>query len=101
MTIKHGFHATMTAWPGKGDALVALLLRAPSLPNDDCAVFLVSRSTGDPDVVTVAEGWTSHEAHAQFFAGEAAQAFVAEVQALLAGESQYTDVVPVGGKSTF
>jgi quinol monooxygenase YgiN len=101
MSVNHGFHATMTAWPGKGDELVALLLGAPSLPNEDCAVFLVSRSAGDPDVVSVAEGWTSREAHAQFFASAAAQAFVAEIQALLAAESQYTDAVPVGGKPAF
>ncbi|MEV4511168.1 antibiotic biosynthesis monooxygenase [Dactylosporangium sp. NPDC049525] len=101
MSITHGFHATMTARPGKGDALVALLLAAPSLPHEDCVVFLVSRSAADPDVVSVAEGWTSREAHAQFFASETAQAFVAEVQALVAGESQYTDAVPVGGKPAF
>jgi hypothetical protein len=49
MTIHHGFHATMTAQPGKGDA-------------------------GD---------------------------LVAGLQPLLAGESQYTDEVPVGGKAAF
>jgi quinol monooxygenase YgiN len=101
MKVDHGFHATMTARPGKGDELVALLLGAPSLPNEDCAVFLVSRSAGDPDVVSVTEGWTSREAHAQFFAGAAAQAFVAALQPLLAGESQYSDAVPVGGKPSF
>ncbi|HTJ36450.1 MAG TPA: antibiotic biosynthesis monooxygenase [Dactylosporangium sp.] len=98
MTINHGFHAVMTARPGHGDELVALLLDAPSLPNEDCVVFLVSRSAADPDVVSVAEGWTSREAHAAFFAAAPAQAFVAKLQPLLAGESQYSDMVPVGGK---
>ncbi|TCB90738.1 antibiotic biosynthesis monooxygenase [Micromonospora zingiberis] len=101
MTVNHGFHAVMTAQPGRGDELVALLLAAPSLPHEDCLVFLVSRSGSNPDVVSVAEGWTSQEAHARFFADEAAQDFVAQLQPLLAGESQLTDAVPVGGKPTF
>ncbi|MGI5238021.1 putative quinol monooxygenase [Dactylosporangium sp. CA-139066] len=101
MTPGHGFHATMTAHPGKGDDVVALLLDAPSLPHPDCVVFLVGRSAADPDVVHVTEGWTSPEAHAAFFATEPAQALVARLQPLLTGDSQYTDEIPVGGKADF
>lgn len=101
MTVGHGFHATMTARPGKGDELVELLLNAPSLPEDDCVVFLVTRSASDPDVVHVTEGWTTQAAHAAFFATEPARALVARLQPLLAGESEYTDAVPVGGKPAF
>jgi quinol monooxygenase YgiN len=101
MALNHGFHATMTAQPGKGDDLVEFLLDAPSLLNEDCVVFLVSRSAGNPDVVYVTEGWTSEEAHGRFFATEDAQALVAKLQPLLAGESQYIDEVPVGGKAAF
>ncbi len=101
MTAAYGFHATMTARPGKGDEVVALLLSAPSLPHPDCVVFLVGRSAADPDVVHVTEGWTSPEAHAAFFATEPARALVAELQPLLAGDSQYTDEIPVGGKAAF
>ncbi|MET7394049.1 antibiotic biosynthesis monooxygenase [Dactylosporangium sp. NPDC005572] len=101
MLATHGFHATMTARPGLGDEVVALLLAAPSLPHPDCVVFLVGRSAGNPDVVHVTEGWTSPEAHAAFFATEPAQALVARLQPLLDGESQYSDEVPVGGKATF
>ncbi|MFF4876318.1 putative quinol monooxygenase [Micromonospora sp. NPDC000668] len=101
MTAQHGFQATMTAQPGKADELIKLLLDAPSLPHDDCLVFLVSRSASNPDVVHVIEGWTSAEAHSAFFGGEQAQALVAKLQPLLAGESTYTDAVPVGGKATF
>ncbi|MEV4131710.1 antibiotic biosynthesis monooxygenase [Dactylosporangium sp. NPDC049742] len=99
MTINHGFHATMTAQPGRGDELVHLLLDAPTLDNDDCVVFLVGRSAGNPDVVHVTEGWTTPEAHSRFFATAQAQDLVAKLQPLLAGESQYTDEVPVGGKA--
>lgn len=99
MTVRHGFQATMTALPGKGDALVEMLLNAPSLSRADCPVFLISRSAENADVVHVAEGWASEEAHATFFATSEAQALVAELQLLLTGESVYTDLVPVGGKA--
>jgi quinol monooxygenase YgiN len=101
MSVDHGFHATMTAQPGRGDELVEFLLNAPSLPNEDCGVFLVGRSAGDRDVVHVTEGWTSEEAHRRFFATEEAQTLVAKLQPLLTGESQYVDEVPVGGKAAF
>jgi quinol monooxygenase YgiN len=64
-------------------------------------VFLVGRSTGNPDVVHVTEGWTTAEAHSRFFASEEAQALVANLQTLLEGESTYTDELPVGGKAAF
>ncbi|MCR3753318.1 putative quinol monooxygenase [Lentzea californiensis] len=101
MSVEHGFHATLTARPGKRDEVVEFLLNAPSLTNDDCVVFLVSRSAGNPDVVHVTEGWTTAEAHSAFFATEEAQALVANLQTLLDGESTYSDELPVGGKAAF
>ncbi|MFC0542383.1 putative quinol monooxygenase [Kutzneria chonburiensis] len=101
MDVNHGFHATMTARPGRGDEVIRLLLDAPALPHPDCVVFLVSRSVEDPDTVTVTEGWTSREAHSRFFASEQAKALVAALEPLLHGESRYTDEVPVGGKAVF
>jgi quinol monooxygenase YgiN len=99
MTIGHGFHATLTARPGKGDELVALLLGSPSLTSDDCLVFLVSRSASNADSVSVAEGWSSKEAHGRFFASDIAQAYIARFAALVEGESIYADQIPVGGKA--
>ncbi|PZG20123.1 antibiotic biosynthesis monooxygenase [Micromonospora craterilacus] len=101
MTIGHGFHATMTAKPGKGGEVLDILLHAPSLADDDCVVFLVGRSAADPDTIFVTEGWTSVEAHSAFFTSEPAQTLVARLQALLAGESAYIDEIPVGGKAAF
>jgi quinol monooxygenase YgiN len=101
----YGFHATLTARPGLGDRLVELLLTgldegSPGA-SEHCVVYLVSRSASDPDVVHVTEGWTSEEDHHRIFAGEAAQAIVAQVDGLLAAESAYTDYVPVRGKAAF
>jgi quinol monooxygenase YgiN len=101
MKITHGFHATMTALPGKADELIELLLAAPSLPNDDCVVFVVGRSANTPDIVHVTEGWVSEEAHSRFFDSEEARAFTARVQAVVTGDSHYSDEIPVGGKAAF
>ncbi len=98
MTITHGFHATMTAQPGQGDALVALLERAPSLGHDDCLVFLIGRSASNPDLVFVTEGWRSAEAHADFFLSDVARAYTAEFGPLVR-DSAYADEVPLGGKA--
>lgn len=96
MRIGHGVHATMTARPGKGDELVRLLLRAPSIPHEDCVVFLVGRSPSADDVVFVTEGWTSREAHCRFCAGDAAREYVARIAPLVAGDGWSVAEVPAG-----
>ncbi|MFD8304461.1 putative quinol monooxygenase [Streptomyces sp. NPDC059690] len=105
MIATYGFHAVLTARPGLGDRLVELLLTgldegSPGA-SEHCVVYLVSRSASDPDVVHVTEGWTSEEDHHRLFAGEAAQAIVAQIGGLLAKESAYSDYVPVLGKAAF
>ncbi|MDQ0946671.1 quinol monooxygenase YgiN [Streptomyces phaeochromogenes] len=105
MIANYGFNATLTARPGKGDQLVDLLLTgldegSPGA-SEHCVVYLVSRSASSPDTVHVTEGWSSEEDHHRIFAGEAAQAIVAQIDGLLAEESEYTDYVPVRGKAAF
>jgi quinol monooxygenase YgiN len=93
----------MTGKPGMGEELVELLLtgltEGSPAASEYCVVYLVGRSASDPDVVHITEGWTSEEDHHRVFAGEAAQAIVAQVGALLARDSEYTDYVPVAGKA--
>ena len=101
--VTYGFTSTMTARPGRGDELVALLLSGLDQGNPatsgHCLAYLVSRSAADPDVAHVIEGWTSEEDHHRVFAGQAAQAIVARFAGLLAKEPEYTDLTPVGGKA--
>lgn len=105
MDVTYGFHARLTARPGMGDQLVDLLLSGLQDGNpgasEYCLVYLVSRSASDPDVASITEGWTSEEDHHRIFAGEAAQAIVAQFEGLLAKESEYADYVPVRGKAAF
>lgn len=101
MKATYGFHAMMTARPGKGDELVDLLLSATtdgSGASENCVVYLVGRSLGNSDIVHVTEGWTTREAHGENFATDKAKAFVARIVPLLSDEPQYQDEVPVGGK---
>ncbi|MBO9577967.1 MAG: antibiotic biosynthesis monooxygenase [Microbacteriaceae bacterium] len=93
----------MTAKPGRGDELIALLRRGLDEGNpatsEHCIVYLFSRSASDPDVAHIIEGWTSEEDHHRIFAGPEAQAIVAGFADLLAKEPEYTDLTPVGGKA--
>lgn len=105
MDLNYGFNATLTAKPGMGDQLVELLLSGLDEGNpgssEYCLVYLVSRSASDPDVAHVTEGWTTEEDHHRVFASDAAQNIVAQFAQLVAGESVYTDYVPVDGKAAF
>jgi quinol monooxygenase YgiN len=102
-TVNYGFSATMTAKPGHGDELVQLVLSGLDEGNpassEFCLVYLVSRSAANPDTVHLIEGWTNEEDHHRLFAGEAAQALVAKFADLLAVDSAYGDLIPVGGKA--
>jgi quinol monooxygenase YgiN len=101
MNATYGFHATITAQPGKGDALVEFFLGAavgagPGTA-EDCVLFLVGRSESDPDTVFVTEGWTTKDAHERFFASDAAKAVMEGSQEMVA-HTTYLDEVPAGGK---
>lgn len=95
----------MTAKPGMGEELVALLASGlkPGNPGSSeyCIVYLVGRSASNPDIAHVTEGWTNEEDHHRIFASDEAKAIVAQFADLLADEPIYTDYVPVQGKTTF
>ena len=103
--VTYGFSATMTALTGRGDDLVDLVLSGLDEGNpaasEYCLVYLVSRSSTDPDVVHLIEGWTSEADHHRLFASDAARSLVARFAELLDGDSVYGDLVPVGGKAVF
>ena len=102
MNATYGFRATMTAQPGKGDELVALLLSATTgagpATNVNCVLYLVGRSASNGDVIHVTEGWTSKAAHAANFNTDNAKAFVAKIAPLVSAQGEYQDEIPLGGK---
>jgi quinol monooxygenase YgiN len=97
--IAHGFHATLKAKPGMGDALVDLLFEAPAFENDNCLIFLIGRSKSNRDLIFLTEGWSSEEAHRQFTGTETSKAYIARFGPLVDGDSTYLDEIPVGGKA--
>ena len=105
MDIAYGFTSTMTAKPGLGDQVVDLLLTGLALAHHAAMavlisiLYVVSRSASNPDVVQIAEGWTSEEDHHRTFASQEAEAIVAGFADLLAGEPEYTDLVAFKGKA--
>jgi len=105
MKANYGFMCKMTAKPGMGDQLVKLLLTGLEEGNPGstewCVVYLVSRSSSNPDVVSVQEGWTTEEDHHRIFGGAPAQAIVAQFADILADEPTYDDFVAVDGKVSY
>ncbi|MPY33401.1 antibiotic biosynthesis monooxygenase [Streptomyces adustus] len=92
---------TMTAHPGKGGALAAVLLRVAdrlhSFPG--CEIYLISQDTADPDTVHVTEVWQD-EASAQAALAAPSRAdgpSPAEVLALLSSPPHRTDLTVLGG----
>ena len=83
--------------PGKRDHLVALLTR----PSDDlvdigCLLYEVGVSADEPDVVFVAELWTSAEAHRASLALPSVIAAIDEARPLLSGDMSGTRFDVVG-----
>jgi quinol monooxygenase YgiN/mannose-6-phosphate isomerase-like protein (cupin superfamily) len=97
-----GRYVKFTAQPNRGDELAALLLRAADSLRDapGCELYVINRSTTNPDEIWVTELWVSQEmldASVKELETEAGRARVAEVMALLAGPPERIDVEPLGG----
>lgn len=93
-------HVRITARPGQGDALAALMIEAAEAPpgDDACLLYLISRSPEDADTILVTEAWTDREAHAASLREEATKAVLARAMPLIAEVAETTELRPVGGK---
>jgi len=92
---------TMTAHPGRGGELAAVLLsvaeRLHGFPG--CEIYLISQDTADPDTVHVTEVWQD-EASAQAALAAPPRADgpdPAEVLALVSSPPHRTDLTVLGG----
>jgi len=95
-----GILGKLTAERGKGDELAAILLEAAAAleADDDCLLYVVSRSMEDPDTVLVSEAWRSEEAHRASLEREEVGALVSRAAPLLAGPPEPIRVRALGGK---
>ncbi len=97
-----GRYVKFTAQAGRGTELADLLLRAADALSDTagCELYLINRSTSEPDTVWVTELWldqASLDASLEQLRTEEGQARIAEVTALLAAPPELTELEPLGG----
>lgn len=97
-----GRYVKMTARPGEGDALTALMLDvAGSLQGTDgCELYAINRDVEEPEVVWVTELWRDQAAVDASLAAlgtDAGRTRLGEVMALLAGAPERIDLRPLGG----
>lgn len=97
---RYGMFGKLTAKPGEGDALEAMLLEAADqlAAVDDCELYVVCRSPEEPDAVWVSEIWTSAEAHKGSLELPAVRQLISRAMPILVGRPEATVVEPVGGK---
>jgi quinol monooxygenase YgiN len=100
MTSLFGVHGSFTAHAGRGDELTAILLEAADAlgGEDDCLLYVVSRSPDDAETVWVTEAWTDRAAHAASLQQPATRALIARARPLIAGIMGALELRPVGGK---
>ncbi len=99
MEAPFGMTARITAQPGQGDALAAVLGEAAEglRAFDGCLLYVVGRAADDPDLVLVTEAWVSREAHAASLKDERTQEQIARGRPLIA-DFAATELRAVTGK---
>jgi quinol monooxygenase YgiN len=90
----------LTAKPGRRDRVVEILLESGKLFDDNsaCRLYLVAESAEDPNLIWVADLWTSEEEHAKALEAPEMRRYVEECMPLLEGMPEQITVRPVGGK---
>src|ERR671923_2806001 len=90
----------LTAKPGRRDRVVAILVESGKLFDDNpaCRLYLVAESADDPNLIWVADLWTSEEEHSAALRAPEMRPFVEECVPLLEGMPEQIRVLPAGGK---
>ena len=90
----------LTAKPGRRDRVVEILVESGKLFDDNpaCRLYLVAESADDPNLIWVADLWTSEQEHAHALEVPAMRPFVEECMPLLEAMLEQIRVRPVGGK---
>lgn len=92
----YGLIGKMTAAPGQRDALAAILLRGTTaMPG--CLSYVVAADPTEPDALWITEVWDSAASHQASLALPSVKAAITEGRPLIAGFSNRTETVPLGG----
>lgn len=95
-----GRYAKLTAKPGQGEALASKLLQVAHALRETpgCELYLINRSSDEPDVIWVTELWQSQDALDGSLQSPEVGVSIQEVRDLLAdGGFERVDVEPLGG----
>jgi quinol monooxygenase YgiN len=91
-----GLIGKMLAVPGRRDELVSILLEGTDeMPG--CRSYVVATDPEDPEAVWITEVWDLRESHQASLTLPGVQAAIAKGRPLIAGFSNHTETVPVGG----
>ena len=95
-----GLFGTFVAVEGQRDALVAKLLKVAELMETvpACLLYVVSKSTTEPDVVVVTEIWKDETAHGASLSMPGVRDLIQSTMPLVASVPESTRFTPVGGK---
>jgi len=95
-----GVIGKVTARPGQREELIECVLAAAKLLTraHGCHMYLVSRSTTDPDEIWITEAWRSKAYHEAWLARPEIQELMEETSELIAATSEPILTIPVGGK---
>jgi quinol monooxygenase YgiN len=90
----------LTAKPGQRARVVEILLESGKLFDDNpaCRLYLVAESGEDPNLIWVADLWTSEQEHAEALKAPELRPFVEECMPLLEGMPEQIKVRAAGGK---
>jgi quinol monooxygenase YgiN len=98
--MKFALFNKLTAKPGQSGRVVELLIESGQLFNDNpaCILYLVAESTDDPNVVWVADLWTSEQEHSDALKAPELRPYIEETIPLLERMPEQIAVRPMGGK---
>ena len=92
----YGLIGKMTALPGTRDALAGAMLEGTTaMPG--CLSYIIAHDPADPDALWITEVWDNKESHAASLALPAVKAAIAKGRPLIAGFSNRTETMPIGG----
>lgn len=92
----YGLIGKFSAVAGQRDTLAAILLEGTqAMPG--CLSYIVASDPADPDALWITEVWDSQASHQASLQLPAVQAAIGKGRPLIAGFSNRTETVPLGG----
>ncbi|TCN26518.1 putative quinol monooxygenase [Mesobacillus foraminis] len=97
---KFGLFGKFTVKEGERGTLVDILLEAAeSMENlDECEIYLVSTSEGEPNTVYVYEVWSNEDAHQASLTLEVTQTLIQRAKPIITGMERINTLIARGGK---